>query len=53
VRIVSGLLFDVQIVDAPTPAAMALVIFATSVLALGIPAWRAARVDPAVALRRP
>jgi putative ABC transport system permease protein len=53
VRIVSGLLFDVQRVDAPTLTATALVLLATSILALGIPAWRAARVDPAVALRRP
>jgi putative ABC transport system permease protein len=53
VRIVSGLLFEVQRVDTPTLTATALVLLATSVLALGIPAWRAARVDPAVALRRP
>jgi predicted permease len=52
VRIVSGLLFDVQRVDAPTLTAAVLVLLATSALALGIPAWRAARVDPAVALRR-
>ena len=53
VRIVSGLLFGVQRVDAPTLTATALVLLATSTLALGIPAWRAARVDPAAALRRP
>jgi putative ABC transport system permease protein len=52
VRIVSGLLFEVQRVDTPTLTATALVLLATSALALGIPAWRAARVDPAVALRR-
>ncbi len=53
VRIVSGLLFGVPRVDAPTLAATAVVLFVTSTLALGIPAWRAARVDPATALRRP
>ena len=41
VRIVSGLLFDVQRVDASTLTATAVILVATSALALGIPAWRA------------
>jgi ABC-type antimicrobial peptide transport system permease subunit len=50
-RAMSGLLFGVSTVDPQTlTAAAALVVFVT-VSASYIPAWRASRVDPVVALR--
>jgi len=52
VRIVSGLLVGVQQVDVATLTVTAVALLTTSALALWIPAWRAARVEPAVALRR-
>ena len=50
-RVISGLLFGVQPVDAPTYAFVALALLFVAVLASWIPARRAARVDPMVALR--
>jgi ABC-type antimicrobial peptide transport system permease subunit len=46
-----GLLFGVQSWDAPTLAAVAAVLVVSALLASYIPAHRAMRVDPIVALR--
>jgi putative ABC transport system permease protein len=51
-RVMAGLLFGVTATDAPTFAAMALVIGVVGFLACYVPARRAARVDPLMALRR-
>jgi putative ABC transport system permease protein len=45
------LLFGVSRLDPLTYAGVVLLLLATSVLACAVPAWRAARVDPAIALR--
>jgi predicted lysophospholipase L1 biosynthesis ABC-type transport system permease subunit len=50
-RTLSGLLFGVSSVDATTFAAMAAVLFAVTLLACYIPARRASKVDPLIALR--
>jgi predicted permease len=50
-RAMKGLLFDVSAADPITFLAVALVLAAVSVIASYIPAWRAARVEPTVALR--
>ncbi len=50
-RVLSGLLFGVSSVDAVTFAAMAATLIAVTLLACYIPARRASRVDPLVALR--
>jgi putative ABC transport system permease protein len=50
-RLVSGLLFSVDAADATTLAAMAVVLGAVAVLATVVPARRALRIDPVVALR--
>jgi predicted permease len=50
-RLVSGLLFGVTPTDAPTFAAVAVGLLAVAMLASYVPARRAARVDPLVALR--
>jgi putative ABC transport system permease protein len=50
-RVLSGLLFGVSAVDAATYAAMAGTLVAVALLACWIPARRAARVDPLIALR--
>jgi len=46
------LLFDVPAIDATTLAAMAMLFTLVSAVAVYVPAWRAARLDPTVALRR-
>ena len=51
-RVMSALLFGVQPLDAVTYAAVALGLGTTALFATWLPALRAARVDPAVALRR-
>jgi putative ABC transport system permease protein len=51
-RVMAGLLFGVTATDVPTFAAMALVIGVVGFLACYVPARRAARVDPLMALRR-
>jgi putative ABC transport system permease protein len=50
-RLLTSLLFGVRPLDAATFAAVALVLAITAVTAIVGPAWRAARIDPAVALR--
>jgi putative ABC transport system permease protein len=50
-RALKGLLFDVSASDPFTLAAVALVLALVTLIASYIPAWRAARVDPIVALR--
>jgi predicted permease len=50
-RVLSGLLFGVSSVDAVTFAAMAATLIAVTLLACYIPARRASRVDPLIALR--
>jgi putative ABC transport system permease protein len=50
-RLIAGLLYDVEATDPPTFVAVAVFLMTTSVLASYLPARRAARVDPMVALR--
>ena len=50
-RVLSSLLYDVKPTDWPTYLAVALLLAGVALLASYIPAWRAAKVDPMVALR--
>jgi ABC-type antimicrobial peptide transport system permease subunit len=50
-RALAGLLFGVPPHDPGAPAAAAALLFASALLACLVPARRAARVDPAAALR--
>jgi putative ABC transport system permease protein len=50
-RLIRGLLFGVAANDAPTFAAVAALLAFVALAACAIPAWRAMRVDPIVALR--
>jgi putative ABC transport system permease protein len=50
-RVMAGLLYEVRPTDAATFASAALLLAALAVAAGLIPAWRATRVDPLVALR--
>ncbi len=49
--VLRNLLYGVTPVDAPTLAGVAVVVSVVALLAIGRPAWRAARVDPVVAFR--
>jgi predicted permease len=51
-RLMAALLFGVGPRDPLTFAAVAIALFAIALAAAALPAWRAARIDPAVALRR-
>ena len=51
-RALTGLLFGVSAIDPLTLAATAVLFVLVSVAATAVPAWRAARVDPASALRQ-
>ncbi len=50
-RAIVSLLFAVSPVDVITYAGVVVVLAGVSLIACGVPAWRAARVDPLVALR--
>ena len=50
-RVMASLLFGVSATDMTTFAIVPLILFATALLATYIPALRATRVDPTVALR--
>lgn len=50
VRLVTAMLFDVPPLDPAVFSAVAVLVAAVAMLATGIPAWRAGRVDPTVAL---
>ena len=50
-RVLAGLLFGVAPLDTLTFAAVAIALGLTTVIAAAGPAWRAIRIDPAVALR--
>jgi putative ABC transport system permease protein len=50
-RLLSSLLYEVRPVDPMTFAVVSLLLAATSMVASYIPAWRAAKVEPMVALR--
>jgi len=50
-RLISSLLFGVQPTDTTTQVAVIATITLVAAAACGLPAWRAARVDPMVALR--
>ncbi|HZU21613.1 MAG TPA: ABC transporter permease [Terriglobales bacterium] len=50
-RLLRAMLYGVQAADAGTYAAVVAIVLPVIVLAAALPAWRASRVDPAVALR--
>jgi putative ABC transport system permease protein len=52
-RLIQTMLFGVEPLDLPTFALVTIVLGITAALAIAGPAWRAARIDPAVALRNP
>jgi putative ABC transport system permease protein len=52
-QLVRGLLYGVEPVDPATMATSTLLVGVIALLGCGIPAWRAARIDPLTALREP
>jgi ABC-type antimicrobial peptide transport system permease subunit len=50
-RVMKGLLFGVTSADPVTFATVALMLLLVTLVASYIPAWRATRVDPIIALR--
>ena len=50
-RVVDRFLFGVSVYDPLTLVSVVLVLGGVTLIACAIPAWRAARVDPAIALR--
>jgi putative ABC transport system permease protein len=50
-RIIETMLFGVRPLDLATFVAVTIVLGVTAALSIAGPAWRAARIDPAVALR--
>jgi putative ABC transport system permease protein len=51
-RLIATVLFGVDALDPITFASVAIVVILTAALSAAVPGWRAARIDPAVALRR-
>jgi len=50
-RVAASILFDVRVADPAIYTAASLVLLVTAALACVVPAQRASRVDPAIALR--
>jgi predicted permease len=50
-RVISSMLYGVRATDGPTYAVVTLIVFPVVLMAAALPAWRASRVDPMVALR--
>jgi ABC-type antimicrobial peptide transport system permease subunit len=50
-RLIGSMLFGVQPLDAATFLLVGVVLLVTALLAISGPAWRAARIDPAVVLK--
>jgi putative ABC transport system permease protein len=50
-RVLRGLLYGVTPLDGLTIASVVALVAAMALVAVGAPAWRSARVDPAVALK--
>ena len=50
-RVMAGLLYEVRPTDAATFGGSAVLLAALAVAASLVPAWRATRVDPLIALR--
>jgi len=50
-RLIGTVLFGVTPIDVLTFAAVAVVLAVTAAISIAGPAWRASRIDPAVALR--
>jgi macrolide transport system ATP-binding/permease protein len=50
-RLIKALLFDVPVNDYVSPMVSMALLFAVGMVAAALPSWRAARIDPLVALR--
>ena len=50
-RLIQSMLFDVKPNDVSVMAAVVVLLFCVAVAACLIPAWKASRIDPAIALR--
>jgi ABC-type antimicrobial peptide transport system permease subunit len=50
-RLMAGLLYGVAPVDGPTIESVVLILATVATSASVVPAWRASRVDPMIALR--
>jgi len=50
-RLMKSLLFDVAATDSLTFAAVSILLVCVAAVACFIPAWRAAKIDPIIALR--
>ena len=50
-RVLRGLLYGVTPLDGLTIASVVALVAGVALIAVGVPAWRAARVDPVTALR--